>query len=112
MDQLHAVVNCVVLAFSVAAASFTIARTKITLPLRQAIANRSTWFGNLLQCPYCVSHWLALAAVLVFQPRPINHWLPVDLLAAWFFVVAVSAGVIGVIGRAIAPPPPPSHGPL
>lgn len=107
MRLLNEVVACAVLAIAVGAASFTIARTKITIPLREAINRKSKWLGSLINCPYCVSHYLALAGVIVYRPRPVHlHWLP-DTLAAWFFVVAISALTFGQINKAVAPQPTP-----
>lgn len=102
------IVTCLVLAVAVAAASFTIARTKVTAPFRAAVLKRSKWFGALVSCPYCVSHWLAAGAVAIYRPRPVELWTPVDVAVAWIFTVAVSAAVVGVIGQAIAPAVPSS----
>ena len=41
----------------------TIAREKVFEPLRAALGGKETWFGYLVSCPYCVSHWLAFVLV-------------------------------------------------
>lgn len=105
------IVTCVVLAVAVAAASFTIARTKVTASFRAVVLKRSKWFGALVSCPYCVSHWLAAGAVAIYRPRPVELWLPGDLAVAWMFTVAISAAMVGVISRAIAPQPLPQPDP-
>lgn len=96
------------IAAATAAASFTIARTKITAPLRAWVTSHSQWFGNLVGCPYCVSHWLALAGTSVYRPDVADGPLVADFVLAWLATVAVSAAFIGIITRAIAPAPPPA----
>jgi hypothetical protein len=41
----------------------TIARERIFAPLRERLGGRHTWFGYLVSCPFCASHWLAFALV-------------------------------------------------
>ncbi len=77
--------------------SHTIARERIFLPLRNRLGGMDTWFGYLVSCPYCVSHWLAFALV----PATESYFIAVtpDLAGAgvlsWFLssilVVALAA---------------------
>jgi hypothetical protein len=98
------------LALAVASASFTIARTKVFAGPRAWVSRRSKWARSLVACPYCVGHYLCAAAVAAYWPQAtlVRQWAPYDYLVSWMAVVAVSALVIGAIGRAIAPPPPAS----
>jgi hypothetical protein len=43
--------------------SQTIARERIFAPLRERLGGKDTWFGYLMSCPYCVSHYAAFALV-------------------------------------------------
>jgi hypothetical protein len=43
--------------------SQTIARERIFAPLRERLGGKDTWFGYLVSCPYCVSHYAAFALV-------------------------------------------------
>lgn len=90
----------VVLALAVAAASFTIARTKITEPLRKKLGTTS-WFGKLINCPYCVSHWLSFGAVGIYRVRLVDQLYVLDLLVTAMAMVAVSAFIIGQIQWAL-----------
>lgn len=76
----------------------TIAKERIFLPLRERLGGKETWFGYLLSCPYCISHYLAFLLVPVtgayyveVSPR-LGALAPV---ATWFLssilVVVVSA---------------------
>lgn len=91
----------IVLAAAVGAAAFTITRTKITEPMRTAVKKRSAWFGNLVGCPYCTSHWLAAGATALYRPALVHLWLPLDLLVTGMAMVAAAALVVGIINWAV-----------
>ncbi|MCP3100294.1 hypothetical protein LZ198_15595 [Myxococcus sp. K15C18031901] len=44
-------------------ASQTIARERIFAPFRERLGGRDTWWGYLVSCPYCVSHYVAFLLV-------------------------------------------------
>lgn len=91
----------VVLASSVAAVAFTIAKTKVTAPLRFKIMTKNEWFGNLFGCPYCLSHWLSFGAVGVYRVTIIHKVLVMDYVVTAMAMVALSALFLGVIGWAM-----------
>jgi len=43
--------------------SQTIAKERIFAPVRERLGGKDTWFGYLVSCPYCVSHYAAFALV-------------------------------------------------
>ncbi|MFL5346934.1 MAG: hypothetical protein ACJ8AT_19295 [Hyalangium sp.] len=43
--------------------SQTISKERIFAPIRERLGGKDTWFGYLLSCPYCVSHYVAFALV-------------------------------------------------
>lgn len=88
------------LAIAVAAVSVTTSKAKVFAGVRQRIRNRSEWFGELAQCPYCTSHWLSFLATAVYQPRVVNcgYLLP-DLLVSAFAMVTLAALAGGLIIR-------------
>jgi len=102
-DLAHQLVGVVLLALAVSTVSMTATKAKISKPLRERIARRSKWFGELTSCPYCFSHWASIAAVAVVQPRPVSigFW-PVDLAISALAIVALSAFSCGLIFKAIA----------
>lgn len=106
MLSLDAVGACAVLAVTSGTAAYTVARTTIFKPVREWVdKNLIKWFSLLIGCPYCVVHWLAAVAVLLYRPRPLKMFWPVDLGVAWLFTVGMAAIAIGLVNRAIAPPP-------
>jgi uncharacterized membrane protein len=54
--------------------SHTIARERICEPLRARLGGKETWLGYMVSCPYCLSHWIALALV------PITGTFAVDVV--------------------------------
>jgi hypothetical protein len=43
--------------------SQTVARERIFAPLRARLGGKETWWGYLVSCPYCVSHYVAFVLV-------------------------------------------------
>lgn len=89
-----------VLGVAIGAVCFTCARTKITEPLRKRIKERNAWLGNLVGCPYCLSHWFSFVAAGIYRPRIVDLWLPLDVLVAAMVMVAVAAFTWGLIQKA------------
>ena len=95
-------VELVVLALAVSALSLTITKAKVTAPVRDWIADRNVWFGDLVSCPYCTSHWLAFGAVAAFQPVLITSgFLLLDLFVSAFVIVALSAMLSGLMFKSM-----------
>lgn len=82
-------------------AAFTVTRTKITAGLRDWTMKHNKWLGQLLSCPFCLSHWLAAIGVLIYQPRLTERWIVTDLGLSWLVAVALAAFTFGLIGKAM-----------
>ena len=52
--------------------SQTIAKERICAPIRDRLGGKDTWFGYLMSCPYCVSHYVAFALVPLTGTYPIQ----------------------------------------
>jgi hypothetical protein len=108
----------VALALAVGAASYTLARTKISIPLREWLAKKQSydtdvterkrinkniwyWLYTLFSCPYCLGHWLAAVAVLIYRPHLTGGWVVADLGVSWLAVVALASAVSSLIGLGI-----------
>lgn len=98
--------TALVIAFAVAAMSYTIAKTKVSAPFRAWVKSKSEWAGGLVSCPYCTSHWLTLAAMLTFRSDIRLIWGHgfFDYMGTWAAIIAVSAIIVGQINNAIQPP--------
>lgn len=87
-----------ILSLAVAAISFTTSKAVIFRSLRLWIDDRNEWLGELVACPYCTAHWVAFAAVAIYQPRPVNSGaLILDLFVSAMAIVAVASIVVGII---------------
>lgn len=76
----------VILGLAVSAMSVTLSMSALCQGLRDWMADRHRWLGKLFRCPYCLSHWLALGAVLWCRP-------------SWAFVIDTFA-VVAIAGGA------------
>ena len=74
-----------------AALSFTVAETKLFAPARQWFDRKSSFFGGLISCGYCLGHWIALGLVIVYRPRLFDLWVPLDFLLTVLAVAWLSA---------------------
>jgi hypothetical protein len=80
----------------------TIAKEKVFAPLRDRLGGKDTWFGYLVSCPYCVSHWLAFAVVPLtgaYYLRVVPRWGLLSSVLDWFLssmVVVVLAAFLRV----------------
>jgi uncharacterized protein DUF1360 len=61
----HGLAHLLAVSAVVMGMSHTIAKERIFLPLRERLGGKDTWFGYLVSCPYCASHWLAFLLVPV-----------------------------------------------
>jgi hypothetical protein len=78
------------MALAVASCSFTISKAKISVGVREWIAKRNHWLGELLNCPYCTSHWLTFGLVFAYRARVILGWAPLDYVVTVFVIVTMA----------------------
>lgn len=89
----------VFLALAVAALSFTISKSTMPLivPLRRWLS-RSSFLKELLHCPYCTSHWVAAAAMVIYRPILFHSGLPaVDWFFSWQALIGAAMVPIFVL---------------
>lgn len=96
------ITQIVLVSLAVATTSMTVTRAIIFSPMRRWVKARNKWLGELVSCPYCFSHWVAFAAVLVVRPTLTTSWYPVDLLISALAVVGLAAMFCGLIFTAIS----------
>lgn len=95
------VVACIVIALSVASASFTIARMKVSEPIRKYAKLIHPWLGDLFSCPFCLAYWFIFFALFIYRIRIIELFWPTDMLITSFVVVWISYAAIGVLSKAV-----------
>lgn len=97
-DAVGALWMCIVITIAASSISYTITVTELFAPLRTWSQKLGHMVGYLFNCFYCMSHWVVIAAVLIYQPRLItSNYLAVDLIISTFFAITVSALVCGVM---------------
>lgn len=93
------IVRLLLVALVLMGASHTIAKERVFEPLRKALGGKATWFGYLVSCPYCNSHWIAFALVpLAGMHRTVTiapQWGIATTVIEWFLscvcVVTIAA---------------------
>lgn len=90
-------VATLVLALATSAISMSFTQGSMFEPLRKWIAGKSALLGELSRCFFCLSHWVAFAAVAIYRPRPLQIAWFVDLIVAAFVVIALATLISGLM---------------
>lgn len=76
----------------------TLCWPKVFKPLRAWARRKNDTLGDFLCCPYCVSHWLSFAAVILYKPVVVHSSIP---LVDWWvsamllvFIASITSGTI------------------
>lgn len=96
-DSMNQLLPFILLGLCCGVISYTITKGSIFGPLRVWVIERNYWLGKLMQCPYCMSHWVALAAMLVFNPRMVGGNVVADYIATGFALTGLSVLTAGSI---------------
>jgi uncharacterized membrane protein len=81
----------------------TIARERIGEPLRRRAGDKTGWLGYFVACPYCLSHWIAMALVPITGTYAVDvavEWGAATSVLRWFLssiLVAVLAAFLRVV---------------
>lgn len=70
--------------------STTVARSKLLSPIREWVATWSPTLFEGISCQYCISHWIGLAATLLWLAVNTNVSLPAAIFA-WGAITGGSA---------------------
>src|SRR5688572_15168345 len=81
---------CVVIALTCSGISMSFTQGSMFDPVRAWIMGKNKLLGDLFKCFFCLSHWLAFAGVAIYQPRPLQSTLLVDLVVASFTIVTLA----------------------
>lgn len=92
VDVDHRVIAEIILLSGVNACfAFTVSEMKLFAGFRSRCRTLSGFLGELVSCGYCLGHWSALALVVVYRPRPLSAWAPLDYAAAVLLIAWLSA---------------------
>lgn len=89
-----------VMALAIGTVSMTITKADLFSWLRNWLEDHNEFLFDLFSCPYCMSHWVALGIMFLYQPLLLdtgNHWP--DLAVSWMALVALGSMAAGAILR-------------
>jgi len=82
--------GCLIKAFListiVASVSFFITHSELLAKPRRLIWNKNDFFGQLLDCCYCLGHWVAAVVLIIFPVRLFGISWPLDYLLTWLVI--------------------------
>jgi hypothetical protein len=78
-------------AMGVSVISMAVTMSELFKPFRGFVASKNKWAGQLVSCPYCFSHWVSAAVVLVLGLH-LPFWShEVSTVALIFALIVLSA---------------------
>lgn len=112
------VLTCLVIALAAATLAVTISRSRIfarprSWPTRRMVRarldpRRREWhlldlLDALLNCPYCLVHWLVFVGAAIYQPQLVHSGSgPIDVVVTALGTIAIAAGITAALCRAYA----------
>lgn len=94
MDIIVFLISLFFVSLAIASISYTISKTEIFISIRIFISKKSSWLTRLLNCPYCVSHWISIGMVLY-----IYRTFSFEVFVVTFAMITLSSFWIGKISR-------------
>ena len=112
VEPLRILFNVFILGVATGAISLLLTKSPVFNFLHDWLDKHSPFFGKMLDCPWCTSHWVALFFVLVYRPLLLDgSWRPAWLYASWLnyllipvdylVTVMVLVAISSVIARTI-----------
>jgi hypothetical protein len=82
------------ISMATAVASLTLTRSRAFMGFRHWVARWSSWLGELVACPYCMNHWIALLLVIAarWSGRLPDREQALSGLLLWLTVVGLASG--------------------
>lgn len=81
----------VAVVFATTAVSIALSKSKVFQPTRFWLEDRSRWLGDLINCWFCTSHYVALAFAILWHPIQLMRWEPGNVIFQMFVTVGASA---------------------
>ena len=87
--QSKMILKAILLSMVVASISFFISHSELFSTIRAWIEKKSQFFGNLIDCCYCLGHWVAFIIVLLFDVKIFDTgWGQggIDIVLTWLAI--------------------------
>ena len=91
--KLYILVSNFILALCISCISYTISRSGIFSGFRNWVERKMPdKIDELIHCPYCLSHYVALIVLLITRTIiPITGWIVVDFIITLFALIEISS---------------------
>jgi len=95
----------IVLWLGIATGAISLLVTKSTIfnPVHNWLEKHASFIEELLSCPWCTSHWVALFFTLIYHPLLVDLWRPVDYLVTIMVMVTIASVTARIIYSAYKP---------
>jgi len=101
---LSPVFDLVVLGIATGAISMVVSRSTIFNAFHDWLEKRSVFLEDLLSCPWCLSHWIALVFTIIYHPLIVTSWfVPLDYFVTLMVMTVVAAITARIIYSAYKP---------
>lgn len=91
----------VMLSMCIATISLTITKSVAFSPVRRMVYQQSEWLGALFNCPYCLTHWIAILFVTllyVYSPfHMVTNKVFLDIMIMIFATTSLATLISGVM---------------
>lgn len=96
--MLHELDTILLLGAAVGVISTTITKARVFREWRMFLKRHSKWWGDLFSCAYCMSHWVAGAAITAAVLWPI---FPEEWPVYYYVIVAVILVLVATLTSAL-----------
>ena len=96
-------IDVLIIGIATGAISLLLTKSAVFNFLHDWLEKHIPFVGKILDCTWCTSHWVALFFVLIYRPRLLNVFAPVDYLVSIFVLVFIGSLVARTIYSAYKP---------
>ena len=97
LEEVRGMISFLILSLALAAVAITLCNSFLFRTPREWVDKRSKtgFLHALVSCPYCALHWLALVAMLIWNPKPSD----LGPIVNGFALVGASAIFAGILDK-------------
>src|SRR5580658_4696274 len=100
---MHEIMTVLWLGIATGAISLVLTKSTVFNFLHDWLEAKLPFLGEMLNCPWCTSHWVALFFTLIYHPLLTNVFAPVDYLVTIMVMVVIAAVTARIIYSAYKP---------
>ena len=96
-------IDVLIIGIATGAISLLLTKSAVFNFLHDWLEKHIPFVGKILDCTWCTSHWVALFFVLIYRPRLLYVFAPVDYLVSIMVLVAIASVIARMIYSAYKP---------